>query len=101
MNEANFQYSMEGTATNVGLLMNDSVPQAVWPVLERPSYTVSGTSSSFSAFDSVLARADMRGRDDFTSAIAAVYATLLSRQEPLGADFETVWDSNTDELYQP
>lgn len=36
-------------------------------------------------------------RDD----LAAVYASLSEGQQPLGADFEAVWDANAEKLYEP
>lgn len=38
--------------------------------------------------------------DDFTAALAEVFADLLARQEPLGADFNAAWSENVEELYE-
>ena len=37
---------------------------------------------------------------DFGREIAAVYASLSEGQEPLGAEFEAVWDANVADLYE-
>ena len=37
---------------------------------------------------------------EFSQKIAAIYASLLEDQEPLGAEFEAIWDANTDQLYE-
>lgn len=37
---------------------------------------------------------------DFAREISKFYANLLEGQEPLGAEFEAVWDENTDILYE-
>lgn len=39
-------------------------------------------------------------QDEFASFIAEFYADLLSRQEPLGAEFERAWAENVEELYE-
>lgn len=36
----------------------------------------------------------------FASEIAKIYAVLLDGQEPLGAEFEAVWEANVDQLYE-
>lgn len=33
--------------------------------------------------------------------LAEIYAGLAKDQEPLGAEFEAVWDANVDDLYEP
>jgi hypothetical protein len=37
---------------------------------------------------------------EFPNQIAAVFASLSEGQEPLGSDFETIWDANLDKLYE-
>lgn len=39
-------------------------------------------------------------RCHFARAIASVFAVLSGGQEPLGEDFEAVWDANVDTLYE-
>jgi hypothetical protein len=38
--------------------------------------------------------------DVTTDAIAKVLRQITREQEPLGADFEKVWDDNVDKLYE-
>jgi len=38
--------------------------------------------------------------DDLAKDVAAIFELLSERQEPLGAEFEAVWDENAAELYQ-
>jgi len=50
--------------------------------------------------------ADQAWADDLESAIAAseknqMAARIMSDQEPLGEEFEAVWDANKGELYEP
>jgi hypothetical protein len=37
---------------------------------------------------------------NFANGLAAIYASLSERQEPLGPEFEAVWDANVDKLYE-
>ncbi len=37
---------------------------------------------------------------DFAREIAEIYAKLLEGQEPLGPEFEAVWDANVRTLYE-
>lgn len=39
-------------------------------------------------------------KEAFAKEIASIYASLAAQQEPLGAEFEAVWDQNTDKLYE-
>lgn len=65
--------------------------------------------------DMMLCREDMPeySTDDIVAALAeqwnrrpnaelsALAARIMADQEPLGAEFEAVWDANTGELYEP
>ena len=39
--------------------------------------------------------------EEFEAHLAEIYAELAKDQEPLGAEFESVWDAHTDDLYEP
>jgi len=39
-------------------------------------------------------------KESFGQQIAEIYALLLEGQEPLGAEFEAIWDANVDSLYE-
>ena len=36
----------------------------------------------------------------FRASMGQIYADLLSRQEPLGADFDRAWSENIEQLYE-
>lgn len=38
---------------------------------------------------------------EFEAHLAEIYAKLAKDQEPLGAEFEAVWDAHADALYEP
>lgn len=75
------------------------VDRAEWPELHAPVYV---TAHSESTHSSELAQTVYKSSDakDFGQEIAAIYASLSSGQEPLGAEFEAVWDENVAELYE-
>lgn len=37
----------------------------------------------------------------WVDSMAPVYDSLLKGQEPLGAEFEAIWDANVADLYEP
>ena len=37
---------------------------------------------------------------EVVDSVSGVYASLLQGQEPLGAEFEAVWDANAADLYE-
>ena len=38
--------------------------------------------------------------EEFEAHLAEIYAGLAKDQEPLGAEFEAVWDAHPDDLYE-
>lgn len=36
---------------------------------------------------------------EFAAELAKIYADLLAKQQPLGKEFEAVWEANLDKLY--
>lgn len=38
--------------------------------------------------------------EEFHAALAEIYRNLLERQQPLGREFEEVWEANLEELYE-
>lgn len=75
--------------------------QVHWPVREVPAYVVNQTAGTYSHFaDTAVIIASKLPSDTFAREIAAVYAALSERQEPLGVDFEAVWDANVADLYE-
>ena len=74
---------------------------ANWPVREVPIYIVPQVAGTYSPFvDKAVVIAPTLAADEFAREIAGVYAALSERQEPLGAEFEAVWDANAADLYE-
>lgn len=63
-----------------------------------PAYEVDEGRPTYSSYRS-LGEGSVSS-DDFGREIASIYAMLSESQEPLGADFEAVWDANVDSLYE-
>ena len=75
--------------------------QAHWPVRETPIYIVPQTAGTYSSFvEKAVIVAQKFSSELFAREIAQVYAALSDGQEPLGAEFEAVWDANVDSLYE-
>jgi hypothetical protein len=72
---------------------------AIWPTHER-IYSTSQNTPTFSFFEKSLGITVATTADDFTREISSIFASLCEGQEPLGAEFEAVWDANLDDLYQ-
>jgi hypothetical protein len=94
MNEIQYR-AATATAAIVGLNAALAVGQATWPAPE-PLYVTEHSSPSFSFFEVSLNTTNQ----DFAKEIASVFAELSKGQEPLGAEFEAVWDDNLDALYE-
>lgn len=97
MSEITFPSAASATVAVVGLnaaLATGTVP---WPLKEQ-SYFVKEATPTISFIDtsSTAEVADA----EFAEEIASVFAALSKGQEPLGAEFETVWDANVDTLYE-
>lgn len=71
---------------------------ATWPVRDTPAYVTRRDVSTFSYFEKSLRFGSTA--QDFADGVAKVYASLLQGQEPLGAEFEAVWDANVADLYE-
>ena len=71
---------------------------AAWPVRDTPAYVTLRDGSTFSYFEKSLRFGSTA--QDFADGVARVYASLLQGQEPLGAEFEAVWDANVSDLYE-
>ena len=65
------------------------------------TYSIPHTAGTYSSFvDKAVIVTPKFRRDVFSGEIAKVYAALSEGQEPLGAEFEAVWDANVDSLYE-
>jgi hypothetical protein len=82
----------------IGLSAALAVGTTNWPVRETPAYVTIREGSTFSYFERSLKFSATE--QDFADSVAGVYATLLQGQEPLGPDFEAIWDANVADLYE-
>lgn len=102
MNNILERHSVSTTAAMVSftaaLAVGGGLPY--WPRHETPILTTTHAESSYSFFEKSLAfeAADMKL--DFASQIVDIYASLSVGQEPLGTEFEAVWDANVASLYE-
>lgn len=83
----------------VGLNAALAVCNATWPAAD-PIYVTGQSIPTYSFFENSLADARATTSHDFAQEIASIFAFLSEGQEPLGAEFEAVWDRNLDSLYQ-
>ena len=74
--------------------------QEAWPEKETPAYVTTHSERTFSTSEKELTDHEPTEAQDFGRKIAAVYAALSEGQEPLGAEFEAVWDANVTQLYE-
>ncbi|MGR3498801.1 MAG: hypothetical protein ACU0E9_07905 [Limimaricola soesokkakensis] len=70
-----------------------------WPTAE-PAYITSQSSPTFSFFEKKLSRSEPAPAKEFAGKVGSIFAALSEGQEPLGAEFEAVWDANMDDLYE-
>lgn len=76
-----------------------SAPSA-WPEHETHTYTPMHSESSYGSRETVSAFDPSFTSEDFARELTAIYASLLESQEPLGAEFEAVWEANIPEMYE-
>lgn len=69
---------------------------ADWPMQGDSAYSVASAQQSYSP----LLIETKSTPDYFEDQVAAIFANLSKGQEPLGSDFEKVWDENIDKLYE-
>jgi hypothetical protein len=94
-----------GSAVLTGLILVASAPcaalQTTPPVItpDHRSYSVHQNTGTYSQLQNVFTGMYDRYSLNFESTIAHFYADLLSKQEPLGKDFEKVLYDNLWDLY--
>jgi hypothetical protein len=73
-----------------------SAANTAWPAYPGASYETFHSRPSYSSlrFEPYVVR------ESFGQQVAEIYALLLERQEPLGGEFEAIWDANVDSLYE-
>lgn len=99
MNEIVLPRNLTTTAALVSFNAALAMGNATWPANE-PVYVTSQSIPTFSFFEKSVAIAAVTSSHDFAQEIASIFASLAEVQEPLGAEFEAVWDANLDTLYQ-
>ena len=96
MNNVSFPNADSATFAVVELNAARVVGAPVWPSIEQ-SYSLNEAIPTNSFFQSSAAEV---ADEEFAREIASVFATLSEGQEPLGPEFEAVWDANVDVLYE-
>lgn len=89
-----------GTLAVLGITAALATGQLAWAVSNQPSYLVADSSSSYSLVEKSLNISGNAIKPDFAAEVANFYSKLMMVQEPLGAEFERVWDENIDSLYE-
>lgn len=101
MNEiVQYRNSSATLATMVGLTAALAAGYPIWPAPDAPAYVTKHDRSTFSFFEKSVTFAPSVAATDFGHEIAAVYTLLSEGQEPLGAEFEAIWDENVASLYE-
>lgn len=99
MNEIVIPRKMTATAALVGLHAALAVGGENWPAPE-PLYVTTQNKPTYSFFEKSLIIVPSTASHDFAQEIASVFASLSEGQQPLGVEFEAIWDANADALYQ-
>lgn len=103
MNNIVQNQSTPNTSATIAIVSFTAVLAAVpatGPVREAPAYFTSHSTSSYSSIEKSFTFSKRPATGDFGQEIAAVYAALSEKQEPLGGEFEDVWDRNVESLYE-
>ena len=99
MNEIIPPYTRIATTSVFVLSATLAVGNTEWPV-HKPIYSTNQSSPTFNFFEASCAAEPKMTVHDFAQEISQVFASLSEDQEPLGSEFEAVWDENLDVLYQ-
>jgi hypothetical protein len=71
-----------------------------WPAPARPAYEMLDNYSSHPLAGHQHGLPALGEQINFAQEISEIYAALSEGQEPLGAEFEAIWDENVDSLYE-
>lgn len=96
MNEITFPNAASTTAAIIGFNAALATGAAAWPVKEH-TYVVNEAVPTISFFESDHLRLS---DDGFAHEIASLFDSFSKQQQPLGAEFEAIWDANIDSLYE-
>lgn len=96
MHDITFPRVASATVAIVGLHAVLAASPAEWPVKEQ-TYYLKEAVPTVSFFKNHAVKVAV---EEFAHQIASVFAALSKGQEPLGSEFEAIWDSNVDILYE-
>ena len=99
MNEIVCIHDMTATALALGLTTAVGMGTVEWPKHE-PIYVTTESNPTFSPFGVFFVSAPTESLEGFSQDMTEIFASLSEGQEPLGPEFEAVWDENLDALYQ-
>ena len=99
MNEMMARSTPTSAVIILSIAASVTVGTPTWPELESSYYRNRQSVSSYSAVESKLSATDSVAQN-FDRDIAEVYVLLSETQEPLGAEFEAVWDARASYLYE-
>lgn len=99
MSEVEFPHRVTATAVIMGLNAALALSGSYDRQVVEPAYVTSHTIPTFSFFESSVSAVPESAPRGFAQEISSVFAELVEGQEPLGPEFEAVWDANVDELY--
>lgn len=85
--------------TNTFMVGITAAMAAVSPAWPAPAGTLYETSHSRPSYSSLSFVSNV-STQNFGQQVAEIYALLLEGQEPLGGEFEAIWDANVDSLYE-
>lgn len=85
----------------IGVAAMLAAGQMSWPTDESIYTLAEFRAASYSPFvRESLTFPQIAAKRSFDQEIAEIYAALSERQEPLGVEFEAVWDANSGQLYE-
>jgi len=91
-----------GLATAALVAVNTASPEITAPTEDTqaqfPIVFAAQPPSTFSFFERTVERIAMQ--EPFEKEVAVFFAALAEKQEPLGSEFENIWNKNSDDLYE-
>lgn len=93
-------YSSVPAVAFLGLGAAIAAANGGWPMPDTPTYTAAHARASYSILNDVAVFEFQPSQKSFLDKISSYYAALLANQEPLGAEFENLWNENAAELYE-
>jgi hypothetical protein len=71
-----------------------------WQAANTRSYATRQMQSTYSSVAKHIKLSTPPMTSDFNSKLTSIFTSLLASQEPLGSEFEAVWDAHLDQLYE-